>query len=230
MANCEPVRASMAKIRPDIRLIPNGCDMPSTDTTPSSSAFQRVTEWPGKVIGFTGNLEAKIDDELIKRLSRELPDALIVLVGSTHANPSVRELAELPNVLMPGVAPYEELGAWVSRFDVAIIPHRRMALTESMNPLKQYVYLSHGVPVVATNISGLEDVPGITVASDQESFVIAVRAALEAPRAAVATQDFIREHSWDARLSGFVDEILTDENSSPKPVRHGFDEQANPSD
>ena len=105
-----------------------------------------------------------------------------------------------------------------------------MALTESMNPLKQYVYLSHGVPVVATNISGLEDVPGITVASDQESFVIAVRAALEAPRAAVATQDFIREHSWDARLSGFVDEILTDENSSPKPVRHGFDEQANPSD
>jgi hypothetical protein len=48
-----------------------------------------------------------------------------------------------------------------------------------MNPLKAFVYAALGVPVVATAVSGLDEMASlVTVAADREDFVVQVEKAL----------------------------------------------------
>jgi glycosyltransferase involved in cell wall biosynthesis len=129
----------MRRFAPDIRLIPNGCDPEPDMIEPVSDArYQRMRDHPDHVIGYVGNLEAKIDIPLLERLADAFPDDLLVLAGSTHANPVVRQLAQRRNVVMPGVLPHEQANAWINWFDVGIIPHQPMALTDNMNPLERF--------------------------------------------------------------------------------------------
>jgi len=156
MCNCEPVRQRFSPIFPNLHLIENGEDPdPPRGAKPTHPIYQEMIAGPGRVIGFVGNLEAKIDIKLLVKISQQLPDHLLVLIGSTHANRAVLELLKLPNVRMPGVVPYEEVGAWVQAFDVGIVPHKRSDQTAHMHPLKTYVYLRHGIPVVHTDIENL---------------------------------------------------------------------------
>ena len=203
MANCQPVIDSMKGFFPKIKLIPNGCDpAPEFEEPLHDPLYLKVRNFPGKVIGYVGNLEPKIDIELLEHTSRAFPDALLVLVGSTHAFPEVRRLAELPNVVMPGVAPYKHANAWIRRFHVALIPHRMMSLTQNMNPIKQYVYAAHGIPIVATKIPNLAP-DLVRVTSSSEEFVQAISEMLSRPnKANEIVDDAVRANSWAQRLKG----------------------------
>ncbi len=175
ITNCEPVRQAMSEFHQDVRVLPNGIDVYVDENYPLSARFHEFNTLPRPRIGFVGNLEEKIDINLLRALAVKRPQWQIVLVGSVHANPKVLELAELPNVRFPGVVPYEEAKHWIRNFDVAIIPHRRSELTRHMNPLKFYVYLGLGVPVVSTPIENLGELSQyISVAEDADAFVSAV--------------------------------------------------------
>src|SRR3546814_2513592 len=84
----------------------------------SGTQFDAFQSYAGKTIGYAGNLETKIDIELLSRVADRFRDCQVVLIGSTHANPAVLELLRHPNVRLPGVVPYDQLGAWLSKFDV----------------------------------------------------------------------------------------------------------------
>ena len=94
-ANCKPVCESMRQFFPGIQLIPNGCDIDTSVTEPNDSPeFEQLKAWSGKVIGFVGNLEAKIDVELLNRVATEHPAvASSCWLGLRHANPAVCELS-----------------------------------------------------------------------------------------------------------------------------------------
>lgn len=210
LANCEPVRESLREFRSDIHLVPNGCDACPPRELPETSLFREFCMGGGKVIGFAGNLEAKIDIPLLHKVATKFDHCRIVLIGSTHANPAVRELAGHPNVSMPGVVPYAEIGAWIRRFDVALIPHLRMDMTRFMNPLKAYVYLSHQVPVVATNVPNIDRAGGlIRVAQNHDEFLDAVGKVLAGHRPpARVFRRWVRRNSWKQRLEQHVDDLL----------------------
>lgn len=216
IANCSSVQKSLSSFHPNILLIPNGCDTSPPSIRPSNSEhFSRLENWPGKIIGFVGNLESKIDIPLIRRISEELPDCLITLVGSTHANPKVRELEAIDNILMPGPVPYAESSAWIKNFDVAIVPHLRTSMTDSMNPLKVYVYAAHGVPIVATNVANI-DLNGLSIetTNSHSEFLKSLRAILNSkdrPRSPLNAQpnnDYASANSWESRFSGVIDNFL----------------------
>lgn len=209
-ANCQPVVDAMRPFAPDIRLVPNGCDDRMPITTPSGAAFAAFAAHPGKTIGFVGNLEKKIDIPLLEKIATRFPDCQVALLGSTHANPEVRRLQAHPNVLMPGIVPYADVGAWLSRFDVGIVPHLDMELTRSMNPLKLYVYLACGVPVVSTEVHNLDRSPGfLRVARTHEEFLSQLQQVLdEGKPAAGALAQYVGENNWDARLAAHVDQLL----------------------
>ena len=208
LANCEPVQQAMAALGREPRLVPNGCDaaLPLADDAPDELLRQHLA-WTGRTLGFVGNLEAKIDIALLSRLAESFPDCRLVLIGSTHANPDVLALRRHANVLMPGVVPYDRLGAWLSRFDVGLVPHLRMELTRYMNPLKAYVYLAAGVPIVATDVPNVERVDGLVrVAGDHDSFVREVAAQLQQGRPPRSVFDAaVARHAWAARLAPHVD-------------------------
>lgn len=210
ICNCDPVRQSMTKYVSEIEVIPNGCDAePPIKESSEVPAFEKMRAWRGQVIGFIGNLEPKIDIELLDRISREFPNDLLVLLGSTHANVEIRTLLEHENVLMPGVIPYDELGGWLDYFSIGLIPHRRIAMTEYMNPLKAYVYLAHGVPVVATNVPNtLDESPFFNVSNSHEEFITALREKLRSNARGAGIDDFVRENSWERRFENMVDALI----------------------
>jgi hypothetical protein len=170
--------------------------------------FQRLEEHRGTVIGYVGNLETKIDVALLHKVAEHFRGALVVLAGSTHANPKVLELRRHPNVLMPGVVPYDELGAWMRRFDVGLVPHLDIELTRYMNPQKLYTYLSWNVPVVATRVPNLDVADGlIHVVDSHQQFVQKIGTLLDHPPAKGAFRAFVAANSWEARLSSHVNEL-----------------------
>jgi hypothetical protein len=137
-------------------------------------------------------------------------DCKIVLVGSTHANRAVLQLSALPNVIMPGVVPYQELGAWIRRFDVAIVPHHNTKMTSSMNPLKIYAYIQWLKPIVATNVPNI-DYSGdfIKIAETHDEFLREVEEVLKNPPASnEAVLNFLEKNNWSSRFSKHIDELF----------------------
>tara|TARA_B100000700_G_C15060238_1_gene865294 strand:- start:852 stop:3278 length:2427 start_codon:yes stop_codon:yes gene_type:complete len=216
LTNCLPVKLSMYEFNQNIALVPNGCDINPPITLPESNQhYQRIASHKGPVLGFVGNLEAKIDDVLLRRLSTEMPDALIVLIGSTHANPSIRALEALPNVVMTGVVPYPYIGAFVRLFTVGMVPHKRMDLTENMNPLKVYVYLTHHVPVVATDVPNIAVCDYVWQSSSHDAFINNVKQVI-IQRSLLNNEvfdSFTHCNSWQMRLAVVTDSLLDDRNS-----------------
>lgn len=208
MTNCASLRESMGGFFDDIRLVPNGCDVDPPNVIPvNNAAFDEVIGFPGKTIGFVGNLESKIDMVLLQKVAERFHDCQVLLLGSTHANPGVFALSRNPNVRMPGVVPYPELDAWLQKFDVGLVPHLVTGLTRNMNPQKIYAYLSSGVPVVSTDISNIpRDTELVKIAAGHEEFLDDVAAALQRGRPPAASFDaYVRKNSWQQRLCGFVD-------------------------
>jgi glycosyltransferase involved in cell wall biosynthesis len=216
LTNCEPVKESMKEFHFDVKMIPNGCDSTPPISIPvNSSEYNSLCQWKGKVIGYIGNLESKIDTDLIKKIALRFNDCLVVLVGSTHTNPDILQLKQYPNIRMPGVVPYLEAGAWVSKFDVGLVPHLNTDLTKNMNPLKIFVYLSHNVPVVSTEISNIErNSELVKVAPNHDEFIEAVSALLlKGKQKNELSSTYVKENSWEARLSDQIDKLHSELNN-----------------
>lgn len=211
-ANCQSVRSSMVGYFPGIRLVPNGCDpTPPSLVPPDSAEFQAHTSWPGKTIGYVGNLESKIDIALLDSLALRFSNCQLVLIGSTHANPAILRLGAHPNVRMPGVVPYKYLSAWVRHFDVALVPHLNTELTKNMNPLKIFVYLALGIPVVSTDIPNVDSEPLLVhTARDRRHFLETVERLLAKSKPPKKVfEDYVAANTWRVRFETHIDELLS---------------------
>ena len=210
LANCEPVAASMRSFTSRVEVVPNACELP---TAPATGA--RPTDLaglPNPIIGYAGNLSDRIDIDLLRELATARRHWSFVFLGSTHLDRSALQLAKEPNVHFVGTKRYEEAQAIIRHFDVALIPHLDNDMTQSMNPLKAYVYCSLGVPIVATPVANLDELAQyITVAAGTEEFLTAIEGALERGRHA-PDAEALRPHSWEARVErvfDLVDEVVT---------------------
>ena len=93
---------------------------------------------------------------------------------------------------------------YIRHFDVAIIPHLDNALTQSMNPLKLYVYHALLVPVVSTPVANIGDFATyVRIGRTPQDFVGAIEDCLrrnplssDLPR----LRALLRENSWPERV------------------------------
>jgi GT2 family glycosyltransferase/glycosyltransferase involved in cell wall biosynthesis len=167
-----------------------------------------------QVIGYYGAIAAWFDIDLVERVARAFPDALVLLIGADTAGAGER-LAALPNVRFEGEVPYADLPYWLHGFDVCLLPFRVIELTLATNPVKVYEYLSAGKPVVGVDLPEMAQFEGLVhVAADADGFVEGVREALAAPPSdaqRAARQAFAAQQTWDHRataLDAAVDAIV----------------------
>jgi glycosyltransferase involved in cell wall biosynthesis len=195
----------MRAFAPGIHVVPNACDLP--DAVASAPRPKQLRAMDGPIIGYVGNLSARIDLALLEAIARARPLWQFVFVGSAHFDQSILRLDALPNVHFVGVKPYEEAQRFVSHFDVALIPHVVNDMTRSMNPLKAYVYVAAGVPVVSTPIANLDELVAlgdlVTVAEGPEAFIAAIEAALTSGKRA-PDRELLRTCSWPARVDAVM--------------------------
>jgi glycosyltransferase involved in cell wall biosynthesis len=199
LTNNEGMREALAEFRRDVEVVESGYESVDRDA-PCPRDLARI---PRPILGYAGNLSARIDVALLRGIAERRPEWSLVLIGAARPDAAIHSLADLPNVHLLGVRPHAEIGAYVRHFDVAIVPHVDDALTRSMSPLKIGLYCAAGVPVVSTRVANLGALVGeIEIAADAADFEAKVARVLAEPLSAerCARRDAIlAANSWEAR-------------------------------
>ena len=164
----------------------------------------------GPVVGFVGLVEHWIDVRLIAQVARHLCDVAFVIVGACRAD--VTALRSLDNVHLVGRQPYASLPAYLSRFDVGIIPFQLTTMTRNVNPIKLREYLAAGLPVVSTNLPEVRRMtPHVTIASTPDAFAQAIRRCIGNNRVAarLARSLAVTDQDW-SRVTAQVSQLVRD--------------------
>lgn len=163
-----------------------------------------------KIIGYTGNIESRIDYELLKAVIEYHPDKIIAMVGpvTTEEHKTIG-LAGYPNVILTGPKKIDDLPPYLQYFDCALIPFKKNTLTRSIYPLKINEYLAAGRPVVSTDFSediqSFEDV--IYIGRDAGEYVQLIDQAIQENSAqkVQARLAVANTNTWTARVQQFWD-------------------------
>ena len=181
---------------------------------------------PKPRLGFFGVIDERFDTELLDRAAVMRPNWSFVMVGPV-VKISEDELPQRPNIHYLGGKTYGQLPAYLSGWDVALMPFALNESTQFISPTKTPEYLAGGKPVVSTPITDVVrhygHLQGVKIASTPEEFVLACEEALELAhqpgREWLAEADLmLSATSWDttqARMAGLVNNLL----GEPMPIK-----------
>ncbi|HKC23732.1 MAG TPA: glycosyltransferase, partial [Thermoanaerobaculia bacterium] len=199
-----------AKRSRNVQLVRNGCDYEHFAKVPAGKK-----RGPRPVIGYYGAIADWFDSDLLADLAERRPDWDFLLVGST-ASADLSRLSKLPHVTFTGEKPYQEIPDWLARFDVAVIPFKRIPLTEATNPVKAYEILAGGKAVVSVPIPEMVPLaPLARLASTPQEFEKEITAALAErdPALVARRRAFARQNTWERRFADLAPAV---EKTFPK--------------
>ena len=180
-------------------------------------------------LGFYGVIDERFDIELLDKVAEMRPAWSFVMVGPV-VKISEDDLPKRPNIHYLGGKTYDELPAYLSGWDVALMPFAMNESTQFISPTKTPEYLAGGKPVVSTPVRDVVrhygQLEGVMIASTPEEFVTACEEALELshdPEGGwLAEADLmLSATSWDttqARMAGLVADLLGTRTGATSPA------------
>jgi UDP-galactopyranose mutase len=174
---------------------------------------------PRPRLGFYGVIDERFGAELLDQVAAMRPNWSFVMVGPV-VKIAPEDLPKRPNIHYLGGKTYAELPAYLSGWDVALMPFALNESTEFISPTKTPEYLAGGKPVVSTPIRDVVrhygQLEGVQIAATADEFVAGCEKALELSRAPesgwLAEADLmLSATSWDttqARMAGLIAELL----------------------
>jgi hypothetical protein len=183
----------------DTLFVPVGIDLAASEDARAGRlpAPAELRGLPGRLIGYMGGLNHKVDLPLLEAVADAFPDDTLVVLGSVE-DPRYRP-RDRRNVVILGERSYDDIGAYLVRFDVCLIPYVVNEFTISVYPGKLVEYLALCRPVVSTPLPEvLPYAPVVDIAATPDAFVAAVAAALERPDTAELRAERL---AWASRNS-----------------------------
>jgi glycosyltransferase involved in cell wall biosynthesis len=184
---------------------------------------------PRPRLGFYGVIDERFDIDLLDKVAKMRPDWQFMMVGPV-VKISPEDLPKRPNIHYLGGKTYAELPAYLSGWDVALMPFAMNESTEFISPTKTPEYLAGGRPVVSSPIKDVVRhygaLEGVKIASTPEEFVAACEQALELARNPesgwLAEADLmLSASSWDttqARMAGLIADVLGTRSNATSPA------------
>ena len=218
----------------DVHVFPSAVDVlhfAQARSGNSEPADQRSI--PGPKLGFFGVIDERIDLALLDAVATQRPDWSFVMIG-----PIVKiDPAHLPhraNIYWLGGRSYDELPAYLSGWDVALMPFAINAATRFISPTKTPEYLAGGLPVVSTPIVDVilqyGGAAAVAIAADAGTFVAACAAALALPREGAWRDEadcLLTTQSWDRTQTAMaieIDRVLRNKRTAAAaPKRERYD-------
>ena len=198
------------KSNSNVHYVPQGLksDWLSLKTTDMPNDLQNLKK---PILGYVGSFHNAFDFRLFSYIAYNKPEWTFVIVGKP--NNKAQELANLENVVLLGAKLHHELPAYISHFDVALIPYTIDDLTEGVFPTKLFEYLCFGKPVVSTFLPSLaEYAQFVRFAYDSESFIKECESALQDDGSSVKARiEVASENTWNKRfedMSTILDNTL----------------------
>jgi teichuronic acid biosynthesis glycosyltransferase TuaH len=201
-------------VHPNTHFIPNAADINHSikATDRNLSVHSSLENIKNPVIGYFGNIERRIDYDLVMEVAAKNPDKSFVFVGPMISELVPDSFLNVPNIYFTGRIPYEQMPSVLKGFDVALIPFKKNADSATVFPLKLFEYLGAGKPVVSTDFN--PDLKNFTndlvnYCNTAEAFSAAINEALENDSAAkqAARIELASEHTWKKRASDIEDLI-----------------------
>jgi len=162
---------------------------------------------PRPRIGFCGVIDERMNLDLVAHVAGARPDWQLVMIGPTvKIDPA--DLPRLPNIHYLGMKQYDDLPAYFSGWDVAMMPFAHNAATRYISPTKTPEYLAAGCPVVSTSIRDVVRPYGergyVAIADTASDFCTAIDRSLSAAgqNAVASAQSLVKNMSWDRTFDG----------------------------
>ena len=157
---------------------------------------------PHPRMGFFGVIDERMDIALLGQVATAHPDWHLVMLG-----PVVKigedSLPKMPNIHYLGMKKYEELPAYLSGWDVALLPFAMNESTKFISPTKTPEYLAAGCRVVSTPVRDVVRPYGddgmVAIGGSAAEFGDAIASALAAP-----------DPEWRARVDKFLSQLSWD--------------------
>jgi UDP-galactopyranose mutase len=170
-------------------------------TTQSEPEDQR--EIPHPRLGYAGVIDERLDINLMAEVASMRPDWHFVMVGPV-VKISDADLPKAPNIHYLGGKQYRDLPAYMSGWQIGMLPFARNEATRFISPTKTPEYLAAGLPVVSTSITDVVNPYGIRglaeIADTPEDMVAACERLLQVkadPKRLQAVDEFLSQNSWD---------------------------------
>ena len=161
-----------------------------------------------KTVGYIGAIREWVDIQLIYGIAKKRKDWNFLIVGPLGIN--VKDLRSLPNVILPGQIPFDELLPYLKAMDVTIVPFVLNNLIDNTNPIKIYEYLAAGKPVVVTPFpEAFNFQDNISIASGIDDFINTIEHILNSDNKNKIEErvNFAKINSWQARVKKIMDLI-----------------------
>ena len=180
---------------------------------------EEIAKIPRPRLGYFGAIEPwLVDQELIKRASRERPEWQWIFIGNKSRG---LEIEELPNVHFLPPVPYADLPAYAAGFDVCVLPwETEQSFTSYGSAIKVREYLATGKPVVISPLPEYESMRDVLrIARTRDDFIRLVEEALHEndPAKAATRQAAVASGTWDARaewVSELIEQVLANKTVS----------------
>lgn len=159
---------------------------------------------PHPRLGFFGVVDERMDLNLLRDVAQARPDWHLVVIGPVvKIDPA--DLPQLPNIHYLGGKDYRDLPAYLSGWDVAMMPFAINESTRFISPTKTPEYLAAGVPVVSTPIRDVVRTYGekglVNIAHDTAEFIQSAEAYLtrnfDSKQWLTEVDQMLLSSSWD---------------------------------
>jgi len=172
---------------------------------------KETSNWKGKILGYFGTVDMRIDQDLIEFIAKRHPEFTIVLLGPVIGDFS--RFQDYDNIVLTGTIVYEKLSYYMSKFDVSIIPFVLNELTLHINPTKILEYFAGCKPVVSIAIPDVIEFYGDTVfiSKDKEEFEKNLILALDTSKTKeriIVELEKAKAYSWESVVNSMLSKVI----------------------
>ena len=196
---------------PDVHCFPSSVDARHFAKATQDHPLQAGIAHPR--LGYCGVIDERINLNLIEDVALERPDWQIVMVGPT-AKIDPAELPRQANIHWLGQQSYDDLPAFISGWDVCLMPFALNEATRYISPTKTLEYMACGRPSVSTSIRDVVEPYGqlVQIADTPEGFVISCEEILQRSHEeqlehAQALAEVVARTSWDSTAQAMAELI-----------------------
>lgn len=167
----------------------------------------------GIKLGFYGVIDERFDIDLIKSIADARPEWQLVLIGPVvKISPDI--LPRNRNIHYLGQKSYKELPAYLSGWDIALIPFLLNESTRFISPTKTPEYMSAGKPVISTPIRDVVHPYGVNklvhIGSTAEDFIEYAEQELAVSDKSewlARSDEFLADNCWDNTYASMMAKI-----------------------
>lgn len=190
-ADCEHNLERLQTTRPDVTLMP-----PAVELSLFENVVYTQSGLPKPLCVYFGTIALSIDMALLEEISRRYH---LRLVGPTKV--SLDGLAAGTEIVGP--VPHEQIPRLIRDADVLLLPYNTRPHMQGVIPAKLFECLATGKPVVATNLTTIDEYRELVyLCNGYEKVFKAIEASQQEDKALAAQRIAIaRENSWERRIT-----------------------------